>query len=178
MKAGTPRTSRSFRQRLSRRVGRNESREDLFTELDERSQENIQVDMPEHVGEIMVFPEKRASIPPPLPEKPGKMGKCRDITYVEPLEPVSPVDYSRIEKGRQVGGSSAAEEEAGWVEQSPHLGHRSPGWRKRQSVLSYMSTGVWSYRAKRRWMWSISIGAGIVVVMIIGLLAGLLSRRQ
>ncbi|KAK8847688.1 hypothetical protein IAR55_005547 [Kwoniella newhampshirensis] len=65
-----------------------------------------------------------------------------------------------------------------YTPQSPHLGHRSPNWRNRQSVLSYLSAGVWVNRAKRRWWLVISIGVGIVMLVIVGLLAGLLSRHE
>lgn len=147
------------------------------------------VDVPEDVGGVIVFKEKRASLPPPVPEKPRRLGKCRDVTYVDPLDPVDRVDYGELEKGyekdrRNFGenGERGAERlgeggDGGWVEQSPHLGHRSPGWKTRQSVMSQLSTGVWSVRAKRRWVRSVGIGAGVLVIVIVGLLAGLLSRR-
>jgi hypothetical protein len=39
--------------------------------------------------------------------------------------------------------------ESAWTEQSPHLGHRSPGWRQRQSIMSYHSTGNWDRHARK-----------------------------
>jgi hypothetical protein len=130
---------------------------------------------------VTVFREKRATMPPPVPEKPSKMAQCRHDTCVSPLDHVSPVDYSELEKGDLIQVAKAERNVEGTalgrVEQSPHLGHRSPGWQKRQSVISYISTGRWSQHEKRRWIWSVTVGAGIVVIVIIGLLAGLLSRR-
>ncbi|WVQ69600.1 uncharacterized protein L199_007820 [Kwoniella botswanensis] len=62
--------------------------------------------------------------------------------------------------------------------QSPHLGHRSPNWRNRQSVISYIETGVWEEKPKNRFKILIGVGAGLVVVLIVGLLVGLLVRRK
>ncbi|WWD08282.1 hypothetical protein V865_006393 [Kwoniella europaea PYCC6329] len=62
--------------------------------------------------------------------------------------------------------------------QSPHLGHRSPNWRNRQSVISYIETGVWEEKPKNRFKILIGVGAGMVVVLIVGLLVGLLVKRK
>nr|XP_018999077.1 uncharacterized protein I203_08392 [Kwoniella mangroviensis CBS 8507]OCF62538.1 hypothetical protein I203_08392 [Kwoniella mangroviensis CBS 8507] len=62
--------------------------------------------------------------------------------------------------------------------QSPHLGHRSPNWRNRQSVISYIETGVWEEKPKNRFKTFIGVGAGLVVVLIVGLLVGLLMKRK
>ncbi|WWD00927.1 hypothetical protein V866_007865 [Kwoniella sp. B9012] len=62
--------------------------------------------------------------------------------------------------------------------QSPHLGHRSPNWRNRQSVISYIETGVWEEKPKNRFKIFIGVGAGMVVVLIVGLLVGLLVKRK
>ncbi|WVQ80109.1 hypothetical protein IAT38_002210 [Cryptococcus sp. DSM 104549] len=77
-------------------------------------------------------------------------------------------------------------------EQSPHLGHRSPDWRNRQSVLSYVSTKVWDPAVgpgatvwggkgpggrMRRKVLVLGLGAVVLVILIVGLLAGLLSKR-
>ncbi|WVW78087.1 hypothetical protein I302_100038 [Kwoniella bestiolae CBS 10118] len=62
--------------------------------------------------------------------------------------------------------------------QSPHLGHRSPNWRNRQSVISYIETGVWEKKPKNRFKVWMGVGAGVVVLLIVGLLVGLLVRRK
>lgn len=86
-----------------------------------------------------------------------------------------------MEKGEVMKeGRTTPDEEKGipgCLQQSPHLGHREPGWKNRQSMMSYLSTGKWNYKEKKRWMWAVGTGASIMVIVIIGLLAGLLSRR-
>ncbi|WVQ98362.1 hypothetical protein IAU59_005485 [Kwoniella sp. CBS 9459] len=72
--------------------------------------------------------------------------------------------------------------------QSPHLGHRSPNWRSRQSVLSYISANGWQddpvhdresvRRKKWRWKVGLGVGSGLIVILIIGLLVGLLVKRD
>lgn len=79
---------------------------------------------------------------------------------------------------RNVDGSNADHyHDTAALRRSPHLGHRSPGWRKRQSVVSYLSTGVWDKRAKRKWMIGVISGGAVVVLVLVGLLAGLLTRK-
>ncbi|WWC59796.1 uncharacterized protein I303_102358 [Kwoniella dejecticola CBS 10117] len=62
--------------------------------------------------------------------------------------------------------------------QSPHLGHRSPDWRNRQSVISYLETGVWEEKPKNRFRLWVALAAGLVVLLIVGLLVGLLVKRN
>ncbi|WWC86588.1 uncharacterized protein L201_001465 [Kwoniella dendrophila CBS 6074] len=71
------------------------------------------------------------------------------------------------------------EEVSRYYPQSPHLGHRSPNWRNRQSVLSYIETGQWENdKQKRNLMFKIVLIGGLIVILIIGLLVGLLTRRK
>jgi len=175
-RAGTLRTSTSLRERLSRRLDRHTSREDTFTEIgdEEGNDEAVeQLAAPEKDGRVTVFPE-RVSLPPPaLPHKPRRDGvHCKDVVCISPTSPTGTFDYTQMEKvePRQMESSV-------WVEQSPHLGHRSPSWRKRQSVMSYVSTGNWDERARKRWLYAVLVGAGVVLILIAGLLGGLLSRR-
>ncbi|WWD21778.1 hypothetical protein CI109_106265 [Kwoniella shandongensis] len=223
------RGSKSLRDRLSRRLIRSKSREDLFTELDSDDDDpglfpdQDQRGMSETAGEgrkdgkdeegrggdqgVVVFPEVRTEVPPSVPVKDRRtrlgLGETKtylsgsniDCTTVVCLSPTSPTPFLSQhldpEKGfsdsqhwrtstqHQEGQSKPDEGETKkWYPQSPHLGHRSPNWRNRQSVVSYLSTGVWDERARRKWWIVIGIGAGIVVVVIVGLLAGLLSRHE
>ncbi|EIW70973.1 hypothetical protein TREMEDRAFT_59908 [Tremella mesenterica DSM 1558] len=65
-----------------------------------------------------------------------------------------------------------------YIPQSPHLGHRSPGWRNRQSILSYMTTGNWDEKKRKKWRIGLMVLSVIGVILIVGLLAGLLSKRE
>lgn len=199
-RAGTPRTSLSLRQRFSRRLKRNQSKEDVFTELG--SDENVR-DMddptlfpPQNAeGEVLVFPEDAPPVPPKerrsilmrnghrarksvrLSVDDVKHGvglipvTCTTVVCVSPSLSTLPrsSNATDLEKGEPI------ETPEPWT-QSPHLGHRSPEWRKRQSVLTYISTGRWNGRA-RSWYIAVGIGAGLIVIVILGLLVGLLTRN-
>ena len=166
-----------MRERLSRRLERHTSREDTFTELGDGSGDDEPVERLatlEQSGGVTVFPERMSLPPPPLPDKPRRDGLyCKDVVCLSPASHTPLFDYSQMEKAAPRQAESTA-----WAEQSPHLGHRSPNWRKRQSVVSYIATGEWDEKAKQRWLYAVLIGAGVVLILIVGLLAGLLSRRS
>ena len=63
-------------------------------------------------------------------------------------------------------------------QQSPHLGHRSPSWRRRRSLVDYLESGVWDEKVKRRWWIGIGVASGIVLIVIVGVLAALLAKKQ
>ena len=204
----TPRSSRSLRQRLSRRLKRKSSQEDLFTEIgsdddDEvdptlfPAQDQIQPAVPpsayvRHAGtrgiqasqDIVIFPERREK-PPPIPEKDIGLS-CTQVVCLEPSSPTPllnfPLDLGEAdpEKGelrRWATAATSAQAEQ-YHPQSPHLGHRSPNWRNRQSVVSHLSTGQWDKLARRRWWIAVGVGLGVLVILIVALLAALLTRRR
>ena len=152
----TPRSSRSLRQRLSRRLKRKSSQEDIFTEIgsdddDEDDptlfppQDQIQPDVPpsayvRHAGtrgiqasnDIVVFLERKAK-PPPLPEKDIGLS-CTQVVCLEPSSPTPllnfPLDLGEadLEKGelRRSATAATSAQAEQYHPQSPHLGHRSP----------------------------------------------------
>ncbi|OCF33749.1 hypothetical protein I316_04461 [Kwoniella heveanensis BCC8398] len=111
------------------------------------------------------------------------------LAYGDPV-----CDTDLLEKGlpgnRQGQGQLSQYDSKGrpYYPQSPHLGHRSPGWRNRQSVLSYISANGWQEdpvydresvrRRKWRWKVGLGVGSGLMVILIIGLLVGLLVKRD
>ena len=216
----TPRSSRSLRQLLSRRLKRKSSEEDIFTEIGSDADNEEEVDdptlfppqeqhprtltpsrpppsayhphsagisLPPKDGQIVVFPERRMKPLPPLEKDAGL--SCANIVCLEPSSPTHllhfPLDLGEkerdVEKGETSKERSGDETEAGAADfhpQSPHLGHRGPHWKNRQSIHSHLSTGHWEKMARRRWWIALGFGAGLLVILIIGLLAGLLTRRS
>ena len=215
----TPRSSQSLRRRLTRRLNRKSSQEDIFTELDSDEDDPSMFPTaigrpsgdeirsagpaptpdvsPEHqrpteaaVRDVIVFPERLSRPPPPPPEKDVPLS-CTTVMCIEP-SPTSLGGMSTGDKGHDVEKatrgvstrqhasvrSEAEVRQSLHHRQSPHLGHRSPNWRNRQSVLSYISTGTWDDGARRRWWIAIAAGCLIIVVLLVGLLAGLLARRK
>ncbi|ORY30216.1 hypothetical protein BCR39DRAFT_530002 [Naematelia encephala] len=195
------RTSYSLRQRLSRRIRRTHSREDAFTEIlsdhegadDDEDDPNLfpaetlvdrmSIDDSTGRGGVVTLSEipSRSPSPPPLPPKDtpiiaafGRLRRTtvfhvRGTTAFHFLTPAGPnhEPYVDLEKAQPRVPQA----------QSPHIGHHSPDWRKRRSVVSYITTGQWSVNAKKRWGVAVGVGAGIMLILIVGLLAGLLARR-
>ncbi|ODN85087.1 hypothetical protein L202_00914 [Cryptococcus amylolentus CBS 6039] len=129
----------------------------------------------------------------------GKEGKSLRIPHC--LTPTSPTPLlSDMEKGlggeqdgSSANSSSTVEVEPEKYHQSPHLGHRSPSWRHRQSILSTLSTGpawtpVLSWREwwtaqgdvkgkkKRRFLVLGAVGAVVLVGVVAGVAGGVAGR--
>ncbi|WVO14931.1 hypothetical protein L204_102571 [Cryptococcus depauperatus] len=148
---------------------------------------------------VLVFPEELDLAPPPTPPKDDKQAPSTEgnkqlpdctITSCFSLTSPFPNVNNDPEKGllQQQAYCKEQVEEQIKFEQSPHLGHRSPHWRQRQSILSYISTATWdpvtglpplpSQCKRRRWI-LLGIVCGVIgIVLVVGLLAGLLSKQQ
>lgn len=165
---------------MRRRLKRTIKAEDEFTEID--SQSGLGSAPPHEVvmltekerGWVVLIPEETAAPPPPpLPEKDLGSGCLSSPLYLSfPSPPCHTPSVPEVDEA----------EERERYRQSPHLGHRSPGFHRRQSVLSYISVGRWSAstqgsRRRRIWILWISILCVIGVIILVGVLAGLLSKR-
>ncbi|WRT64477.1 uncharacterized protein IL334_001409 [Kwoniella shivajii] len=140
---------------------------------------------------VIVFPEEQVLKPSPsLPPKDSTLYCIGSTRFNSCFSPTSPTPLLSVPLPSPSSTPSKTREEIekrieqGEVvmrytrsPQSPHLGHRSPDYRSRQSVISYLETGVWEEKPKNRWRWSIIILSSLVVLLIIGLLVGLLIRR-
>lgn len=166
---------RSVRRHLSRRLKQNE---DMFTDLDSQSGFGsvppVDVVLSEKErGWVVLLPERGSTPPPPaIPEKDICMGSPMCLSFGSPNRSASPsgVDEEKAEDRRN-------------FRQSPHLGHRSPDYHRRQSVLSYISVGRWSastqgLRRRRSWVMGITIVSIVGIIVLTGVLAGVLSKRQ
>ncbi|WVQ77600.1 hypothetical protein IAR50_007288 [Cryptococcus sp. DSM 104548] len=161
---------------------------------------------------VLVFPEELSPSPPATPAKDlyisskssnAKEGKALRIPHC--LTPTSPTPLlSDMEKGLSPvmrdddsgntarglvhggPGDGAGENEGGEkYHQSPHIGHRSPSWRHRQSVLSTLSTGpAWQpvvtwrewAQGKKKFIVLGAVGAVVLVVVIAGVAGGLAGK--
>ncbi|WVF69474.1 hypothetical protein IAT40_004251 [Kwoniella sp. CBS 6097] len=109
------------------------------------------------------------------------------IVYGEPVHERETID---LEKGIKEKLPRYDSKGRPYYPQSPHLGHRSPNWRNRQSVLSYISANGWQDDSvydrdrdsvrRKKWRWKVGLGAGsgLLIILIIGLLVGLLVKRD
>ena len=179
---------RSVRRHISRRL--KHRNEDEFTDLDSQSgfgsippvevvlterERGWVVLLPEspQVEELASAPAQSQSHPPPIPEKDHCMTPSMCLSFGSPTrgDPADDV-------------ATADTEEKGRVyQQSPHIGHRSPEYHRRQSVLSYISVGRWSastqgLRRRRSWVMGITIVSIVGIIVLTGVLAGVLSKRQ
>ncbi|KAK4685219.1 hypothetical protein P7C73_g4935, partial [Tremellales sp. Uapishka_1] len=173
-----PRTSRetslSLRKRLSRKLQRTRSREDIFTELDSDDDDPNLFPVESTHGHgvvekggkgeeegVVVFPEikstKRDILPPPTPPKP--LAFCTMTPISAPASPIEEKPYAR-------------------PPQSPHLGHRSPNQRNRLSVMSRLTQGSWNDRTRKKFRVAMAVGVIVVVILVTGLLGGLLSHKS
>jgi hypothetical protein len=145
-------------------------KEDQFTEIDSQSNhESLMVETPVPHSEqekhwVVLIPDKNAATLP-----------IEDDT-----SPNTCVSFICNSEKREV--EEGIPDRAKFI-QSPHLGHREPDHHRRQSVLSYISVGKWSNstrggRRRRKLVLGISIGCVVGVILLTGLLAGLLSRRE
>jgi hypothetical protein len=173
---------RSVRRHLSRRL--KHRNEDEFTDIDSQSGFGsvppVQVVLTERErGWVVLLPEPQDRIGersptsgPPPPEKDCLVSPAC-LSFGSPIGAASPPPPTTDdeEKGRRIHP------------QSPHLGHRSPDYHQRQSVLSYISVGRWSAstqgsRRRRSWIIGITVTSIVSLIILTGVLAGLLSKRK
>jgi hypothetical protein len=170
----TPLTTRSTSLRYP--FSRRNRREDQFTEIDSQSNlgsamietENPEQDLSEKEKNwVVLLPEK--TVPIPVEDDISPQPTCVSFpsctSEKRPPKPEEEIQDRRL------------------FLQSPHLGHRSPDHHHRQSVLSYISVGKWSSstrggRRRRKLVLGISIGCVMGVILLTGLLAGLLAKRN
>ncbi|WWC68244.1 uncharacterized protein I206_102167 [Kwoniella pini CBS 10737] len=147
---------------------------------------------------VIIFPEQEEEKSPPLPPKDKSsyiIMNCTNpiqcinssSTSISPLsstlQPKSSNNLNNTNNNEKLEytfdeGQIIYRNENEHKPQSPHLGHRSPNWKNRQSILSYIETGILEEKPKTKLKIWIILSTSLILILIIGLLVGLLIKRD